>query len=107
MPHFFVIRVKNNRLILPEFLAWQINQVSAQAYIKKSSVGSTVTNIRKDVLENLNVTIPLLETQKLIVKMAKAAFAEKRLLQELIRNREQQMQALASTLIFQKETYHG
>lgn len=107
VPHFFVIRMKKNAVVLPHFLAWQINQSAAQAYFSRSAVGGSVANIRRQVVESLNVTIPPLETQELIVKMAKAALTEKMLLQQLIDNRERQMQAIASSLILQKENYHG
>lgn len=102
VPHFFVIRVKNNSVILPHFLAWQINQPAAQAYFDKSAVGTTVANIRRQAVENLSITIPSLETQELIVKMAKAALAEKTILEKLITNRERQMNALAARLILQQ-----
>ena len=102
VPHFFVIRVKSSSVILPHFLAWQINQSAAQAYFEKSAVGTTVANIRRQTVENLSVTIPPLETQELIVRMAKAALAEKMVLEKLIANREQQMNALAARLISQQ-----
>lgn len=99
VPHFFVIRVKSNSVILPHFLAWQINQSAAQAYFDKSAVGTTVANIRRQAVENLSVAIPPMETQELIIRMAKAALAERTVLEKLIANRQRQMKAIASTLI--------
>ena len=101
-PHFFVIRVYDNSLVHPHFLTWQINQAPAQAYFRKRAVGSTVMNIRRATVENLEVAVPTYATQEGIVRMWKASMDEKNILKQLIKNREQQMQAIASSLYFGK-----
>jgi restriction endonuclease S subunit len=94
-PHFFVIRAFNPSMIVPAFLAWQINQRPAQEYLQREATGSHILNIRREVIEALPVTIPPLQTQHIIVALANAAKAEQAALTKLIENRNQQLEAIA------------
>lgn len=96
-PHFFVLRILNPALE-PKFLAWQINQTPAQDYLQREATGSHILNIRREVIERLEVVIPPLERQAAIVAFAEEATREKRLLSALIENRQLQMNALAAGL---------
>ncbi|WP_374453571.1 restriction endonuclease subunit S [Phenylobacterium sp.] len=93
-PHFFVLRTRTDA-VHPHFLAWQINQGPAQEYLKREATGSHILNIRREVVERLEIVIPPLERQAAIVAFAEAAAREKRLLSALIENRQQQINALA------------
>jgi lipid A disaccharide synthetase len=94
-PHFFVIRLHDANRITPAFLAWQINQRSAQEYFQREATGSHILNIRREVVENLPVAIPPVETQHNIVALVEAAHAERAALTRLIDNRNQQLEAIA------------
>ena len=94
-PHFFVIRAFDAGLILPAFLAWQINQRPAQEYFQREATGSHILNIRREVIENLPLTIPPLATQRAIIALTKAASDERLALTRLIDNRNQQLEAIA------------
>lgn len=96
-PHFFVLRVRD-AAVEPRFLAWQINQGPAQEYLQREATGSHILNIRREVIERLEIAIPSLARQAAIVAFAEAAAREKRLLSTLIDNRQQQMNALAAGL---------
>ena len=96
-PHFFVLRLRTHE-IDPRFLAWQINQTAAQEYLKREATGSHILNIRREVIERLEVVIPSLARQAAIVAFAEAAAREKRQLSALIENRQHQMNALAAAL---------
>jgi hypothetical protein len=96
-PHFFVLRVRG-ATVEPRFLAWQINQAPAQEYLQREATGSHILNIRREVIERLEIVIPSLARQAAIVAFAEAAMHEKRLLSALIENRQQQMNALAAGL---------
>lgn len=96
-PHFFVIRPRG-ALLHPRFLAWQINQAPAQEYLQREATGSHILNIRREVIERLEIVIPSRGRQEAIVAFADAAAREKRLLASLIENRQQQMNALAAGL---------
>ena len=74
-PHFFVIRALDANRIAPAFLAWQINQRTAQEYLQREATGSHILNIRREAIENLPLAIPPPATQRAIVALADAARA--------------------------------
>jgi hypothetical protein len=96
--YFFLLRVKAQSGLLPEFLAWQINREPAQRYLASNAEGSNQLSIRRGVLENLPLVLPPIERQRLVVALADKASQEKQNLEALIRNREQQLDALAYEL---------
>lgn len=98
-PQFFVLSVETVSRLSPEFLAWQINQRPAQEYFQRNATGSIIQNIRRDVLENLPITIPPIREQRLIVEFWRAAQRERATLQQLIENRNNQLEALALGLL--------
>ncbi len=102
-PHFFIIRITKPDLVLPAYLAWFINQRPAQAYFQRSATGTSLLNIRREIIEQLAVPVPPAVRQKAIVGYDDAARQERALLRGLIRNREQQMEALAFGLVTGKE----
>lgn len=97
-PNLFIIRVAAGAACLPDYLGWYMNQRPAQAYFQRSATGTSIMNIRREVVEALEVPVPDLREQQVIVGMSHAARAEKRLFQQLIQNRDQQMEALAAAL---------
>jgi len=98
-PQFYVLRIKDKHKISPNFLAWQMNQKTAQDHFKKTAVGSRMMNIRRSAVENLEISVPSIHKQELIVKMHHAAIAEKQVLRALIINREIQMESVAAGLL--------
>jgi len=100
-PHFFVVRVKHKE-VLPEFVAWLLNQPYCQRYFEQSSEGTLTKSIRRSVLEDTPVVIPPLAKQQTIVALAKTINKEQRLMQQLIQNGERTMNAIANDL-FNKE----
>lgn len=100
-PNFFLVRVKTPTL-LPEFLAWQINRAPAQRYLASNAEGSDQLSIRRPVLEAMPLAVPPLSKQHLIIALAEKAVHEERQLQALIRNRQQQLDALAFALFSNK-----
>jgi hypothetical protein len=98
-PHFFHLQVVRWAPILPTFLAWQINQPPFQRQLQQAAEGSSQLSIRRPVLESLTLCVPSLADQQRIVALAEVARLERRTLQQLIHNREQQLQALAEGLV--------
>ncbi len=81
--HFFILKIKTNNVI-PEYLAWFINQAPAQEYLHNlARRGSHMPIIPKSVFENLKVQIPDIKTQKKIVKLNTLIDKEKTLLYNL------------------------
>ena len=87
------------RLILPEFLAWQMNQPDAQRYFSQSATGSYITSIRRQVLEAFPVQIPTINRQQLLVRVAQAAQREKELMEQLMENRKRELNLVARDLL--------
>jgi hypothetical protein len=60
---------------------------------------SLVPNINRSLIENLEITIPLIEQQTNVIKMHQDFIRETQLLQALIQNREQQVKAIAQDIL--------
>ncbi len=75
---FFVIRPTNR--VLPEYLAWFLNQDMAQRHFAEYSSGSLVPFIPKAALENLEVLLPSLDIQHRIVEIRRLSLKEQELL---------------------------
>jgi hypothetical protein len=97
-----LIRVKDDKSTIPEFLAWQMNLAPAQRYFEQSATGSYITSIRRQVLETLPVLIPSLDRQRLLVSLAEAAKREKHLMERLIENRQRELDLVAQELLDQR-----
>ncbi len=96
-PQFFVIRL-NRPKILPEYLAWFLNQTIAQRYFLSNAEGSTTPSIRRQILEATPIILPTLKQQKTIIELAKTISKEKQLAAKMIANGELLMQTLLNEL---------
>jgi restriction endonuclease S subunit len=97
--HLFHITVKQQEVLLPAFLAWQIGQPLAQKQLLQAASGSHQLSVAKPALEGLEIAIPPMNIQHLLVDLVHAAARERELLTKLIRNREQELEALADALV--------
>ena len=98
-PHYFQIRLDSTEKLLPEFLAWQLNQSVAQRYFQQSAEGTMQVSIRRSLLEETSITIPPLETQRKVVALSQRAHREEQIYQELIQLRRMEMQAIANQVL--------
>jgi len=98
-PHYFQIRLNSTITLLPEFLAWQLNQSVAQRHFQQSAEGTMQVSIRRSVLEETPITIPPLETQRKVVSLSQRAHREEQIYQELIQLRRMEMQAIANQVL--------
>ena len=105
-PHFFHLQVTSHLPLLPAFLAWQINQPPFQRQLQQAAEGSSQLSIRRPVLESLTLSVPSLADQHRIVALSELARQERSALYQLIRNREQQLQALAEDLAQSHQASH-
>lgn len=105
-PHFFHLQVAPHVPLLPAFMAWQINQAPFQRQLQQAAEGSSQLSIRRPVLESLTLSVPSLAEQHRIVALSELARQERRALHQLIRNREQQLQALAEDLAQSAKASH-
>ena len=72
---FFVIRIAD-RTLLPEYLAWFLNHPSIQSLLKSKARGTAIPSIRKSELDELEILLPSVEKQKIIVKLSNLANKE-------------------------------
>jgi len=100
-PSLFLLRVKPEwkDRVNPQFITWQLNQTPVQNYFKRSAEGSFQISIRKPVLAATPIVLPDIATQNTIAKLYAASIKENALLHQLINNRQQQLNAIASDLI--------
>jgi restriction endonuclease S subunit len=69
--------------VLPEYLAWYLNQYPAQEHFETYTSGTTIQNVRKAVLAALPVDVPPVTTQQLVLKIAGLRRRENELRQAL------------------------
>jgi hypothetical protein len=91
--NFFVVRLKR-RDLLPEYLAWSLNQPVMQDEIRSRMMGTNIPYISKKAFEQLEVSVPPLETQRKICELMRLQKQEQRLLAKLSAKREQLVQAV-------------
>lgn len=97
-PSLFVLRAKCNASVLPGFLSWFLNQPPAQLYFQRAATGSYILNLRRSAVEEMPVMLPSIERQQLISDLFQMAAEEKKVLEQLIENRQRQLEAIASDL---------
>lgn len=81
---FFVLRPDER--VMPEFLAWYVNQRPAQRYIEEHSTGTSASLINLEAMKGLPVETPALEIQAGITKIHQLSLREKELM-EAIKNK--------------------
>jgi len=91
---FFVIRINESykHNIIPEYLAWWMNQSFSQTFLKAQAIGTSIVSISKVVLEELEITIPDIHKQELILKINTLRNKETELIKQLETLKEQQLQ---------------
>lgn len=97
---FFILRIYNHK-VLPQYLAWFLNNHTTQSVLKSQAIGTSIPSISKHVLENLEITIPDFETQYNILQIVKLRSREKALKQEIETLREKQIQQQINNAIKQ------
>ncbi len=98
-PHFFLIRALPDSALLPEFLAWQINQAPAKKYFTSLCEGSFTVSIRRTVLESLPIKVPSLAEQKKVIQFVRCLKQLKQVIRTLEYNNESLMAAIANNVL--------
>lgn len=99
--YFFILRVNKN-IILPEYLAWYINQKTAQQYLKTNSAGTNIPSISKKALEMLEIEIPPLEVQNKIAKVSNLNLRELQILEQIKEKKKLLIETILSKKIINK-----
>ena len=96
---FMLIRVKEPGVVLPAFIAWQLNQSPAREYFHRNSEGTAQRSLRRAVIEGVTLVAPSLAFQRSVVDLARLAERERAAVEELIKIREQQLNRVAVDLL--------
>ena len=83
----YIIRL-TSKDILAEYLCWYLNQPSVMAMMKTQQVGTGTPLIHKQVVEDFEIPIPDIDTQRQIVELAKLQVREKELYQAIAEKRQ-------------------
>ena len=82
----YSIRLRSN-LVIPEYLCWYLNHPKVVATIKTAQAGTGTPLIHKPTLENLEIIIPDLDTQRKIVELSNLQKREEQILKEIAEKR--------------------
>jgi restriction endonuclease S subunit len=89
---FIVIRLRDQSQVLPEFLNWYLNHPQTQLFFKDQSKGSAIASISISSIEDLELFIPVVEIQRIILNLTKLRQREKKIRQQLTTLRENYIQ---------------
>lgn len=87
------IRVRSE-LLLPDYLAWWINQKSAQNHFNRHARGTSVRMITRETLETLELPLPPLEVQERIIELALLGEREQYLLSKLAKAQQKKLRSI-------------
>ena len=100
---FWVIRPKRSQ-VLPQYLAWFINQPRTQQYFASRTHGTYIGMIQKEAVMELPVAVPPLEIQKQIVAVHALTLREQSLMEGLKSRRAELVSELCSQAVEQHST---
>lgn len=89
--HFLIVQSTTDE-VLPEFIAWYLNQKDAQDFLTIHARGTAIPIITVEALSSLPVAAPSLQKQKEIVKISKLFNHEKELMRYLVNKKEKLLQ---------------
>ncbi len=84
---FLILNVKNPS-VMPEYLALFLNSAKAKKYYDLHIKMATVSHIGKKQLEQLEIEIPPIEKQNLLVEVHKLLLEEKKITNQLLTKKE-------------------
>ena len=67
--HFFRVRIKPKKDVIPEFLAWQLEQAPAQRYYSSVEAGSAQKSLRLADFSEIPIVLPSLDRQHMLTQV--------------------------------------
>lgn len=98
--HFLVVSIQNHEL-LPQYLTWFVNRPQSQYFLSQVASGSYIKALSPQALATLEVTIPPIEQQELIVNLDHLVQRESVILDEIKAKRIQLVQEILNRSIEQ------
>ncbi len=99
---FYILRMQSKDL-LPQYLAWWLNQSKSQAWVRAQARGTGISFISKHTLSHLQVRIPPVSIQKKVAKIVTLARREQFLLDRLAQTRLRLVKAICLKAIQKQE----
>ena len=84
----------SHRSLLPEYLCWFLNQPASRNYMLKNRAGTGIPSLSRQVLGDLSVPVPALETQRKIVALQQLWQQEQSLTRQLLVNRQTMLDSM-------------
>ena len=98
--YFLILRLRAGA-VLPQYLAWAINQPAAQGYLRSARRGTNIPFITKEAFADLQIDVPPLEVQQRVVALAELAWRESGLLKRLEQKRTELVRGICQRAIRQ------
>lgn len=95
---FFIIR-ENSGNVLPGYLTWFLNNHKTQKHLVANREGAMVYNVKKTILEELEIDLPDINTQKIISNIYKLSIREEELMKQIIEEKKQFLQTALINVI--------
>lgn len=96
--YFFILRPKEAGL-LPEFLAWSMNQPEFQERVRPFHRGTHMPMISKTDLENIQIDVPPMDVQRQILSLNELMDEERRLSAAILEKRTALIQTVLRKLM--------
>ncbi|MBC8135873.1 MAG: restriction endonuclease subunit S [Fibrella sp.] len=94
----FICRV-GKPFVTPEYLVWFINRSATQSVLKGLEAGSVIPSVSLRTFGNLEILVPDMHTQGLIVEIDSLAKQERELTERIQKARDQQVATLLDGLL--------
>ncbi|WP_217604697.1 restriction endonuclease subunit S [Chitinophaga sp. GbtcB8] len=66
---FTILRIKDPKTVLPAYLQWYLNHPATTKILAAASKGTSMPLITRDVIEQLEIPVPSLEKQQIILQV--------------------------------------
>lgn len=99
IPSYFSIIKVDQRIFLPQYIAWYLNTLEVKKELERSQSGSRIPSTNSNVLKRLPVIQTALSKQQAVIELYKLHQKEKLLYQRLIQEKEIWFQGITKQLI--------
>ncbi|MEK4100130.1 restriction endonuclease subunit S [Bacillus sp. FSL E2-0195] len=102
--HFFILSIneKSKDIVIPEYVAWYLGEDVVRKYFQSIAAGMVTATIKKSDLATLEIKIPPIDVQRKLIKIQRLALEERKIMEEFIYLREQQIKNALTNLVWQE-----
>lgn len=102
IPSYFVSIEITHEDYLPEYVSWYLNTSNVKREFFKAQSGTLTPNINQKIIRGLKISKLPLKEQENITQLHRLYLKERRLLNELIKQKDQYYQAITKKIIKEK-----